>query len=67
MKDDGVYLKHVLRCIARIEEYTAAGRESFFSSIWPRSRDGAWALAVIFRRLPESWRVVHDHSSSKSG
>lgn len=32
MKDDGVYLKHVLRCIARIEEYTAAGRESFFSS-----------------------------------
>ena len=32
MKDDGVYLKHVLRCIGRIEEYTAAGRESFFSS-----------------------------------
>lgn len=32
MKDDGVYLKHVLRCIARIEEYTAAGRESFFAS-----------------------------------
>lgn len=23
MKDDGVYLKHVLRCITRIEEYTA--------------------------------------------
>jgi len=32
VKDDGVYLKHVLRCIGRIEEYTAAGRESFFSS-----------------------------------
>ncbi|MGI8785631.1 MAG: HepT-like ribonuclease domain-containing protein [Acidobacteriota bacterium] len=32
MKDDGVYLKHILRCIARIEEYTAAGREAFFSS-----------------------------------
>lgn len=32
MKDDRVYLKHILRCIARIEEYTAAGRESFFSS-----------------------------------
>lgn len=32
MKDDGVYLKHVLRCIARIEEYTSGGRESFFSS-----------------------------------
>lgn len=32
MKDDRVYLRHMLRCIARIEEYTAAGRESFFSS-----------------------------------
>lgn len=32
MKDDRVYLKHILRCIARIEEYTAGGRESFFSS-----------------------------------
>ena len=26
-------LKHILRCIARIEEYTTAGRESFFSSL----------------------------------
>jgi uncharacterized protein with HEPN domain len=32
VKDDRVYLHHVLRCIARIEDYTAAGRESFFSS-----------------------------------
>lgn len=29
MKDDRVYLKHILRCVARIEEYTAGGRESF--------------------------------------
>jgi hypothetical protein len=27
-----VYLKHIVRCIARIEEYTADGRESFFAS-----------------------------------
>jgi uncharacterized protein with HEPN domain len=32
MKDDRVYLRHILRCIARIEEYTAGGREAFFSS-----------------------------------
>ena len=32
MKDDRVYLQHILRCIARIEEYTAGGRESFFAS-----------------------------------
>ncbi len=32
MKDDRVYLKHILRCITRIQEYTAGGRESFFAS-----------------------------------
>ena len=32
MKDDRVYLKHVLRCIARIEGYTASGRNAFFAS-----------------------------------
>jgi uncharacterized protein with HEPN domain len=32
VKDDRIYLKHILRCIARIEEYTAGGRESFFAS-----------------------------------
>ena len=32
MKDDRVYLRYILRCISRIEEYTAAGRESFFAS-----------------------------------
>lgn len=32
MKDDQVYLKHILRCIARIEEYTVGSRESFFAS-----------------------------------
>ena len=32
MKDDRVYLGHILRCITRIEEYVAGGREAFFSS-----------------------------------
>jgi uncharacterized protein with HEPN domain len=32
VKDDRVYLKHILRCIARIEEYTGGGRASFFTS-----------------------------------
>jgi uncharacterized protein with HEPN domain len=32
VKDDRVYLKHILRCIERIEEYTAGGRDSFFAS-----------------------------------
>ena len=32
MKDDRVYLGHILRCISRIEEYVAGGREGFLAS-----------------------------------
>ncbi|MFK5912886.1 MAG: DUF86 domain-containing protein [Woeseiaceae bacterium] len=30
-KDRSVYIKHIYDCICRIEEYTSAGREEFFS------------------------------------
>ena len=32
MKDDSVYLRHILECIRRIEEDVTGGREQFFSS-----------------------------------
>jgi uncharacterized protein with HEPN domain len=32
VKDDRVYLSHVLRCIARIEGYTVGGRNALFAS-----------------------------------
>lgn len=32
MKDDRVYLRHILRCISRIEEYVSGGPERFTSS-----------------------------------
>ncbi len=32
MKDDGVYLLHILECIRRIEEDTAAGKSGFLQS-----------------------------------
>lgn len=32
MKDDGVYLSHILECIRRIEEDTAAGKRGFLQS-----------------------------------
>lgn len=32
MKDDTVYLQHILECIARIEEDVADGKERFLSS-----------------------------------
>jgi hypothetical protein len=28
VKDDRVYLKHILRCVSRIEEYAVGGRDS---------------------------------------
>ncbi len=32
MKDDRVYLEHILECIRRIEDYTKDGRDAFLSS-----------------------------------
>jgi len=32
MKDDAVYLSHIVECIRRVEENTAQGRDSFMSS-----------------------------------
>jgi uncharacterized protein with HEPN domain len=32
VKDDRVYLRHILRCISRIEEYVAGSPETFLSS-----------------------------------
>lgn len=32
MKEDNVYLRHILECIRRIEEDTAGGQESFLAS-----------------------------------
>jgi uncharacterized protein with HEPN domain len=32
VKDDRIYLGHILRCISRIEEYVAGGRDTFSSS-----------------------------------
>ena len=56
MKDDGVYLRHVLRCIAGIEAYTAVGPEGFFAS--PLIQDGVirnlQTLAESGQRLSES-------------
>ncbi|MBP1466235.1 DUF86 domain-containing protein [Candidatus Chloroploca sp. M-50] len=32
MKDDGLYLTHMLECITQIEEYTRNGKEAFMAS-----------------------------------
>ena len=32
MKDDGVYVVHIAECIQKIERYTSAGHDEFFTS-----------------------------------
>ena len=68
MKDDGIYLRHILRCISRIEEYTAAGRESFFSS--HLLQDGAirnlQTMAESTQRLSEHVRSLHPNVDWKA-
>ncbi len=60
MKDDRVYLKHILRCVARIEQYTVGGRESFFAS--PLIQDGVirnlQTLAESSQRLSEGVKTT---------
>ncbi len=31
MKDDRVYLRHILECLDAIQSYTVGGRETFFA------------------------------------
>ena len=56
MKDDRVYLGHILRCIARIEEYTVEGRDKFFASPLALHPDVDWKGLAGFRNV-----LVHDY------
>lgn len=33
----------------------------------PGGKEADGMTSVVFRKLPEGWRIVHDHSSSKAG
>ena len=61
MKNDRVYLEHILRCIARIEEYDVDGRAKFFAS--HLVQDGVMrnlqTLAESSRRLSEMVKASH--------
>ena len=61
MKDDRVYLRHILRCIARIDEYTVEGRDTFVASALVQ--DGVirnlQILAESSRRLGDAVKARH--------
>lgn len=58
MKDDRVYLRHILRYIARIDEYTTEGRDTFFAS--PYRHKEVSAVAAI-------WHMLQCHMSGARG
>ena len=68
MKDDAVYLQHILECIARIEEYTKAGRTEFMASTL--IQDGVirnlQTIGQSVLKLSESFKVVHPEADWKS-
>lgn len=61
MKDDRVYLRHILECIRRIEEDTAGGKDVFFAS--RTSQDAVLrnlqTLAESTQRLSEGLKIRH--------
>lgn len=55
MKDDRVYLTHILESIERVEQYTASGKEAFFAD--PKAQDATLrrlqTMAESTKRLSE--------------
>jgi uncharacterized protein with HEPN domain len=61
VKDDRVYLQHILRCISRIEQYTGGGRDTFFSSTLVQDAviRNLQTLAESTQRLSEQKKALH--------
>lgn len=59
MKDDRVYLLHILECIRRIEEDTAGGKDAFLSShtLQDAVLRNLQTLAESTQRLSESLKT----------
>ncbi len=68
MKDDAVYVQHVLECIARIEQYTKAGRAEFITSTL--IQDGVirnlQTLGQSVLKLSEPFKSTHPEVDWKS-
>ena len=67
-KDDAVYAQHLLECIARVEQYTNAGRAEFMTSTL--IQDGVirnlQTLGQSVLKLSESFKAAHPDVDWKS-
>ncbi|MCU0565629.1 MAG: DUF86 domain-containing protein [Oculatellaceae cyanobacterium Prado106] len=61
MRDNRVYLIHIRDCIAKIESYTADGKEAFLSD--PKTQDAVIrnleTLCESTQKLPDAWKAAH--------
>jgi uncharacterized protein with HEPN domain len=61
VRDDKLYLIHIAECIARIEQYTAEGKEAFFADT--KTQDAVLrnlqTMAEATQRLADSLKLKH--------
>lgn len=63
MKDDSVYLQHILHCIQRVEDDTRLGYEFFVASATHQDAvmRNLQIMAESTQRLSESTKAAHSH------
>ena len=61
MKDERVYLAHILECIGRVQAYTKDGRDDFFSSTVKQDAvvRNLQTLAESASRISEALKAAH--------
>lgn len=61
MKDDRVYLAHILNCIEKVQQYTKDGREDFLSSSLKQDAvvRNLQIMAESASRISEGHRAAH--------
>lgn len=68
MKDDKLYLIHILECIERIERYTAGGNSFFLNDT--KTQDAVTRnlqiLAESAQRISHSLKIAHDEVDWRS-
>ena len=63
MKGDSIYLRHILECIARIEEHVAAGRDTFFAThtLQDATLPNLQTMTEATQRLSDATKAAHPH------
>jgi uncharacterized protein with HEPN domain len=61
MRDDAVYLRHILECISRIERHIADGRDAFFASdlLQDATLRNLQTLSEATQRLSATAKATH--------